>query len=354
MYVESLDVTNFRIVTEARLELEPSFNLFVGANGSGKTSLLEAAYFLSSGRSFRSHRAREFVRHGQQSVRVVGRVAAHDRTRTIGVEWSKQGISARVDGESIKQAAVLARSLKTVPILPDCQRLLTDGADLRRQIIDWILFHVEPSYHGALGEYRRALRQRNQILRSRELRMLQSWDRQLAAAAERLLRLRAEHIGAVLDAIGTIASELVLRPLSLSYRPGVETDDNLIGQLQSALERDLKLGYTTIGPHRFDLQVRSQTRQAREMLSRGESKLACISLLLAQAQYVATQTVERPLLLLDDVGSELDQNSRQRLFAHLREFDYQVWITSVEDHLRAELPSASALFHVEQGTLQRC
>lgn len=351
MYLERLELENVRCVEAAELELSPRFNLLLGPNGSGKTSCLEAVFVLSTGRSFRSGRGRELIRRGQPCLRSRGVVVddAGDRHR-VGVERSGSGMRARVDGADVRQAARLAKGLLVAVVEPDCQRLLTDGADLRRRLLDWIMFHVERDYGAVHVRYRRALRQRNALLRSESGSAMHAWDVEVAEVGEALAGLRARHLPGILAGLGEILSALVRRPIQFEYEPGFAAGEGLAASLASASRRDQALGYTSVGPHRCDLRLESDGVAVQNVLSRGESKLTAASLVVAQALYVRETTGQRPVVLVDDLGSELDAQSRSRLFEALATSECQVLVTSVAEMLVTEAPSESTrVFHVEQG-----
>ena len=166
MRVAAIEIRHLRILDSIDIELSSRVNVVVGPNGSGKSSLLEAVHIMGSGRSFRSHRLRDVVTHGKASLRIVGRTIGFDGiTETIGIEHSPEGLRIRRSGVEVRAASELAAFLPTVAVTPDSYRLITDGADLRRRIVDRLLFHVEPTYLGLHQRYRRALRQRNAAIR---------------------------------------------------------------------------------------------------------------------------------------------------------------------------------------------
>ena len=166
MWVKRLKVERLRSLLQVDVIPCERLNLIVGSNGSGKTSFLEAIYFLGVGRSFRSRFLKDVVTRGRHVLRVFGEIATDDGTiETLGVERGPKESRNRISGEEVRSASRLAKILPTLLITPESQRLLTDGARLRRRMLDWALFHVEPSYNGFLQRYRQALRQRNSQLR---------------------------------------------------------------------------------------------------------------------------------------------------------------------------------------------
>ena len=203
MRVAAIGIRSLRILDSIEIEFSPGVNLLVGSNGSGKSSVLEALHILGSGRSFRSHRLRDVVTHGESSLHVVGRTLGNDgNTETIGVEHSPDGLRIRRGGVDVKTSSELAALLPTVTVTPDTYRLVTDGADLRRRIVDRLLFHVEPTYLDHHQRYRRALRQRNAAIRGGlGDEELGGWDTELAVAGEQLTVQRVRYLERALPAI---------------------------------------------------------------------------------------------------------------------------------------------------------
>lgn len=352
MHLSALDVLNLRVVREARLTPAPGLNLLVGANGSGKTSLLEAVYLLGTARSFRTRRVGELVRHGAEELRVRGEVMQSSSGReSIGVEKAVGGLRIRVSGEDVRSASALARRLPMLAITPDSQRVLTDGADLRRGVMDWSLFHVEQAYLPVLQRYRRALRQRNAALREgRDLTALASWDEELASAGETLHGFRDRCLADVFPVFAQVLEGLLGTPVEIRYQRGWKTGESLASALRASGATDMARGFTGVGPHRADLAFRIGRSPARQVLSRGEGKLFVGAVLLAQARHLAARQGRPPLLMVDDLASELDRDSRARLLAGLREVGAQTFITTVSRELvECQEWRDMRTFHVEHG-----
>ena len=355
MYLKHLKVENLRSLRSVNIRPSRGVNLVFGSNGSGKTSLLEAIYLLGQGRSFRSRLSRDIISRQSDMLRVVAQlVNPKEEETTLGVEKTTSTQRYRHAGEDVRSASLLARLVPTLLITPESQRLMTDGARLRRRMLDWALFHVEPQYNVVLQKYRLALRQRNAELRTHADRLaLVSWSKEMANNASRLHYYRQRYSDAVKGPLDSLVSELLGVDIDISYQPGWDTDFDLVDVLGRGECRDIKRGYTSDGPHRADVQFLVNGRAAHNVLSRGESKLFVAAVLLTQSRLVAEQGIEKPVILIDDLASELDSRNRYRLLEALRRCPSQVFITATErEALHLDTWPCRKLFHVEQGLCQ--
>ena len=354
MRVAAIEIRSLRILDSVKVEFSPGVNLLVGSNGSGKSSLLEAIHILGSGRSFRSHRLRDVVTYGRSSLHIVGRTLGDDgSTETIGIEHSPDGLRIRRDGVDVKASSELATLLPTVTVTPDTHRLVTDGADLRRRIIDRLLFHVEPTYLGHYQRYRRALRQRNAAIRD-DLgdEELGGWDAELATAGEQLTAQRVECLERALPAMKEIVTKLVGLPIDIRFYRGWESAVSLAEACEHSLTSDRQRGYTQMGPHRADLRFTIAGHPLQRSLSRGEIKLFVTAVSVAQARNLASILGRPPVVLVDDLASELDADSRARCLAELNATGAQLFLTAVPGHgLDGDDTISGCLFHVEQGRI---
>ena len=354
MRVAAIGIRSLRILDSIEIEFSPGVNLLVGSNGSGKSSVLEALHILGSGRSFRSHRLRDVVTHGESSLHVVGRTLGNDgNTETIGVEHSPDGLRIRRGGVDVKTSSELAALLPTVTVTPDTYRLVTDGADLRRRIVDRLLFHVEPTYLDHHQRYRRALRQRNAAIRGGlGDEELGGWDTELAVAGEQLTVQRVRYLERALPAMKDIVAKLVGMPIDIRFYRGWDSAISLAQACEHSLTSDRLRGYTQAGPHRADLRFTIDERPLQHALSRGETKLFVTALSVAQVRDLASILGYPPVVLVDDLASELDSDSRARCLAELQATGAQLFLTAVPGHgLDGGDIVPGRLFHVERGRI---
>ncbi len=346
-----IQVERFRCLEKVELELDPHFNLFVGANASGKTSLLEALFFLGRGRSFRSRRLETLIQQGAKDFLVVGKTEAAGAVTTLGVRGSRLGTEVRIAGRPAQSAAELAEHFPPQVIDPEVHKLLEEGPGRRRRFLDWGVFHVERAFLPTWQRYHKALRQRNAALKQ-ELsdEAVGVWDGELAEAGEALSAQRLAYLERLSEPLGAMGRRLLGMDVALVYHRGWPDERGLRESLARDVERDRRYRATQHGPHRADAVVRAGGQAAKDRVSRGQQKLLAAGLTLAQLQVQEMERPGRSALLLDDPAAELDATSLGRLLECVRELPVQLLVTS----LRAEvpgLPAAGRLFHVERGRI---
>ncbi len=296
------------------------------------------------------------IARGQAQLCVFGQVRSEDeRLETLGVEKGPVETRIRVSGETVRAASSLARSLPLVLLTPETQRLLSDGADLRRRLVDWALFHVEPDYHELLQQYRRALRQRNHALRSaRPLRHLAPWTREVGELGIRLHERRSRYLEDVLQDVGETVESVLGARVAISYEPGWDAEEPLAEALARWLAEDRARGFTGAGPHRADLRFTVEGSPAQHVLSRGEGKLFVASVILGQVRYLTGRCGKLPIALVDDLASELDVESRRRFLQAVETTGAQAFVTTLtEDAVTLPASAENALFHVERGAVTK-
>ena len=361
MQLTRLVVSGLRNLEPLELTPGPQLNLVVGANGAGKTSLLEAIHLLAYGRSFRGRVRDGLVRTGAEAVEVFAEwVEPGGVRRRAGLRHTGQDWTGRLDGEAVQQLGDLCAALAAICFEPGSHTLVTGGAEARRRYLDWGLFHVEHGegrFHPLWRRYARALKQRNALLKQRAPgHQLDAWDAELAMAGEHLDQQRREYVERLQPRFAALSATLApgLGEGGLEYRPGWRRELMPLGDaLLLARERDLAAGFTSVGPHRADWRVGHLLRPARETLSRGQAKLTALACLLAQAEDFAALRGHWPVFLLDDLASELDRDHQARLLDRLRGSGAQVFVTGTDPI--PGLPEANwplAVFHVEHGAVR--
>jgi DNA replication and repair protein RecF len=357
MLIRRLDIRNIRNLREVRLDELSNINLLYGLNGSGKTSVLESIYLLSLARTFRSHKLKPLINTDAETCVVFGEVDIPGLGfQGVGVERSKkaQG-SIRVAGKTIKSSAQLAENLPVQVLNADTFNLLAGGPVIRRQFLDWGVFHVEPLFHKAWKTTQRCLKQRNSLLRHDRIDadQLAGWTTELIEIGEQIDGYRRAYFEAFLPVLlDTLSIILNLEGVELNYYCGWDKARGLAETLKANFARDGELGYTQSGPHRADIKIRYKGALAADILSRGQQKLLVCAMRIAQARVLVQKAGKRCVFLVDDLPSELDKERRKLLCGLLEELGSQVFITCVDAQDLAGCWSSEAeikMFHVEHG-----
>ena len=351
MGIRQLSLTDFRNIRSTTLDFNPSMNLFFGRNGSGKTSLLAAVHVICQACSFRTHQLKKCVFHGKEGFLLFAKFDNHK----AGLSKNNKKLEIRVDGEGIKRRSELVR-LTPINIFNSASFDLLEGSpQKRRQFIDWCLFHVEHSYAENWLLFNHALKQRNSLLKSRRnLELLDYWDDYIQKPALAISQLResySQKISALMETqLGDITGDL---SFSMQYRKGWAADSDLITAMQSNRSRDIKAGFTQAGIHRDDISFSAGDKPANEVLSRGQSKRICLSLLLSSLMLVNKGTGKRIVLLIDDLNSELDQQGQDDVYQRLQKMDLQLFVSNINEHVPAPMKGKDfKMFHVEHGMIK--
>ena len=356
MHLERLYVDRVRNITEQRFLLGSGANFFVGGNGSGKTSILEAVSLLATGRSFRTSSARPLIQHDQAACTVQGRLTRAGVRHDLGIRRHRGGeVELRLNGAAATSLVELATVLPVVLIDTSASDLIVGGPELRRRYLDATVFHVEQQFVEQWRRYYRALRQRNAGLRRGMIKQFSAWCEELARVGEALSLMREPVAGQLSSQFGRTAAALspALADSSLEFRRGWGEGQSLEQALRDGLETDRSRGFTRAGPHRADLRVSTGGRAAAEVLSRGQLKLAVVVLKVVQGGLMRDLTHVPPLYLVDDLGSELDGYHAETVCGLLAGLGSQALFTAVVEQELQQLwcGDEGRLFHVEQGRI---
>jgi DNA replication and repair protein RecF len=325
--VLSLSLRDFRGYHDARVELGAGLTVVTGPNGAGKTNLLEGLYFACTGRSCRTSNEREVVKFGAGTARTVLSCLAEDGPHELTVGFSPgQPKVMRVDGAAVERLLdVCTRPLVSV-FLPDRLELIKGAPALRRAHLDQFVAALWPARSATRRAYGQALAQRNALLaRVRSghgsRASLASWDAQLAGHGMAMMEDRREAIAMLAEPFARLGAELGLAgepTVSYCPRSAATTTVQLAEELTERIESDLERGFTGHGPHRDDVVSEHDGHDLRAYGSQGQQRLALLALLLAEREVIAAHRSAAPMMLLDDVMSELDRDKRQALVELLR------------------------------------
>ena len=357
MSIKHLTVQDLRNLQQVDIEPGAGINIIAGANASGKTSLLEAIHMLALARSFRSHRLASVVTAGQSACQLFARIdTANGGSVPLGMSRRLDGEhQIRLNGETLRSTSELAMLLPVQVIAPSNSGLLESSPGVRRQFLDWGVFHHDERFYGLWKQAQRLLKQRNSSLKcgTMEASVRASFDPGLVQVAEQLDGLRTAYLAALEPLFFASLKKMVDIPdLSLGYYRGWNKDKSLASVLEETLERDKQLGYTQRGPQRADLRFTVQGANAAERLSRGQQKLVTIALRLAQGELLGMAGQRRCLFLVDDLAAELDQQHLTQVCEQLVAMQSQVFVTTVNsDELAHVWPEHTPLtqFTLRQG-----
>lgn len=365
MAISRLHFQGVRNVSQVDCRPVDGFNFIVGANGAGKSSVLEAIYLLGAGRSFRANQYHHVIQHGEEQLMVYAELSAADvRQHRVGMQRNRRGeLKVRLDGENLSRLVDLVGLFPLQLLTPESSVLLTGGARLRRQFLDWGLFHIDKTFYGEWRQCERLIKQRNALLRNGSAyQLLAPWDEQLAPLAERIAARREQYLQA-LEPYARAACERFLPELSLKfqYQPGWDASQDFRQLLANNYEKDRRQGYSLAGPQRGGFRVKVNGAPAEAVCSRGQLKLLVSALKLAQGQLLSEQMGKPCIFLVDDFAAELDANKRPLLIDTLVAMKSQVFVTATDQAFVDQiLPILDAVggpviprrvFLIEQGRL---
>lgn len=348
MILRRLTLRNFRNYESALFMPEEGLSLLVGKNAQGKTNLLEAIFLCCTGRSHKTSHDVDMIREKQDFGQAECESVRYDGSHEVCVTLRRKGRKEiRVNGSGAKRLGELMGHITAVMFSPEDLMLLKQGPGERRRFLDMAISQLRPAYFYALQKYHRALRQRNLLLREGKESYLQPFEEQLARLGGVIIGHREGFVAELAEqarlAHGNICAQA--EALEAEYCPSrkaVELQDALL----SRREQDMRMGTTSVGPHRDDLLLRIDGKDTRIFASQGQQRTAALSLKIAQLRLMEREMGEPPLLMLDDVLSELDQQRQFRLFEAVE--GVQMIISCTDATL---LPKQGRVFRVEQGKL---
>ncbi|PCJ92458.1 MAG: DNA replication/repair protein RecF [Porticoccaceae bacterium] len=357
MHLQRLDVHGLRNLRHVQLSLSPGANIFYGSNGGGKTSLLEALHVLGRGRSFRCRTLNPIINQNEDSCTVFGLLEKEGKNIPLGVSRSRKGgFQFKVNGQLIHNASSLAEAMPLLVLNADSFRLLDGGPQYRRQYVDWGVFHVEHNYRLLWQKFRRALKQRNSLLRHDRIDevLLGVWDAEFSGLADQINQYRQQYLLELIPKIQWVIEELtLLQGFEFKHYAGWDVAKPLKDILLASRQRDFQLKGTQYGPHRADLRIRFNNQPASDVLSRGQIKILVTAMQIAQGFLFYERTGCQCLYLLDDLPSELDVQHREKVGKLLYRLGAQTFITGVvRDDVVLSWPGDSkqtSMFHVEHG-----
>ncbi len=350
--LSEITIMNVRNIEAATFEFSAKFNIFYGENGSGKTSIIESIYLLATAKSFRSSQIRKIINEKNQSLTVFGRIYRINEITKLGVEKTFHLNNIRINDKTIKSVSALAECLPVLVIEQDSHKLLESGPQWRRKFLDWGLFHVKHDFTLIWSHYRKSLKQRNALLaQGAGTDVIESWTDGLTTLGETYSSMRENYVSLLIPYfVDYVQALLGSDEFNLSYKRGWPKDISLQQCMIEQLPKDRLNCRTNYGPHRADLLIKKNNKDVRDHVSRGQQKLLVYALNLAQVSVLKELKNKETMLLLDDLGSELDTAHSRNLLQLLEDTFGQVCITTAN---LATIPVSEMeevkLFHVKHG-----
>jgi DNA replication and repair protein RecF len=344
MIIRHLTAETFRNLHIPQAELSPGINILYGDNAQGKTNFLEAVYFCALGRPLRGEHCRELIPFGTQNAHAKANFCREHSAPsgfTVNAFIQQQGgkcvKSLSVDRVPIKNTRELFGRVPVVSFSPEDLRLIKAGPTERRRFMDIEICQLSPVYYQELREYYRALRQRNHLLKilqkdKSQIDSLEAWDTQLVQHGQRIIKTRASFITKISEIASEIHGSITQKKerLSLEYRPGITDPNQYAAMLDKLRQRDIILGSTSAGIHRDDIHFTLKGISARSFGSQGQQRTAALSVKLAEIELMRSRMGTPPILLLDDVFSELDGHRQRFLLEQIKDVQTLLTCTGLE------------------------
>lgn len=355
MYIKSLNLKNFRNYEELNIEFSPEKNIFFGLNGQGKTNIIEALYFMQSGKSYRCTKEKETIMFEKDFAKIEAEFVKDERKNNIQFFLSDKK-SVKLNGIAIDRLSEIIGNINLVIFTPDHLNLIKEGPSVRRNFLDSFISQLKPIYFKNLISYYKVLKQRNNILKSNKKNMLDTisvWDEKLADLAINICEMRESAIKKINDYINKPDKMSKTENIKLEYVPGIKGDfkikENIISQLQTGLERDLEYKMTMTGPHRDDFEIFMDGKNIKKYGSQGQQRSCVLKLKLSECEIIKEKTGEMPPVLLDDILSELDENRRKSFMENIK--NTQVIITCTDKEFLQGMEGF--YFRVHDGTVKK-
>ena len=357
MYIKSTKIKDFRNYEILDLKFNEKVNIILGNNAQGKTNLLESIYIASIGRSFRTSKDGEMIRFGQESAKVEMTFSKNIGDTDIEIVfYNDRKKTVKMDGVRLKKTSQLLDNIYIVIFSPDDLKIVKDEPEKRRKFIDRELCLIKPSYYKDLYDYKKVLLERNTYLKENNIdkSMLDVWDAQLARYGASIIAKRREFISEISDISGEIHRNITnnTEDLTIKYRPNVEDESKLYEIIKDSDEQDIRMRTTTRGPHKDDMEFfikrDEEEINARSFGSQGQQRTAALSLKLAEIRIIKDETGEDPILLLDDVMSELDLERQKYLIKTLSYNQLFITAAEMQDSFINEFPDAE-IFRISKG-----
>lgn len=361
MQIKNLFLQNFRNYEEEKFSFSEGLNVLFGKNAQGKTNCAEAVFYLCTGTSLRIRHDKQLIRVGASCAKIAAETENRYGKLTVEADIYEDGREIRVNGRKITRNAELLGHVNSVFFSPGELRLIQDGPDERRRFMNMSISQTSPAYYTALLRYNKILDQRNALLKNHDVQLildtLPVWDEQLCKYAAVIVKKRAEFLDRLAPYAAEFHSFLTDRAEQLVVSPDkkYEGDEREIAkklatQLSRNYEKDLRLGFTTVGPHRDDVDFFISGKDAKAYASQGQTRTAALAVKLAEVEIFRELSGEYPVLILDDVMSELDLPRRKKLLQRISSVQTILTCTHAE---RVLYGAECKKIRIENGRIKR-
>jgi len=368
VYIKKIQLENYRNYKSLELELSDELNIFVGNNAQGKTNILEALFVGGFGKSFRTSKDQDLVMHDQLYAKISLEAVREETDQYIDIRLThKKKKEIRVNNYYLNRLSDLIGRLNIIIFSPEDLRLIKEGPSDRRKFIDRELSHISPKYCHQLIDYSRLLKQRNQLLKDNfsnplPYESVEIWDEQLAEKGTHIILSRNTFIKK-LDTLSRLMHRRLTNgkeDLEINYICNIKTQnlqdyDTIYKEFKKLLKKqfnsDSRRGFTSVGPHRDDIGLFIDKIDIRHFGSQGQQRTAALSMKLSEIEIVKGETGENPILLLDDVMSELDPSRQNDLIRSLRHIQTIITVTEINSLIDQYLDHAR-IYHVAEGTVK--
>ncbi len=349
MSITTLKLSAFRCFEQADFQLSPGINVLSGPNGSGKTSVLEAVNFLSTGKSFRTAKPKNMIKKGSDAFSVFAQLSDNGQQQTLGCQLDKSSKKTlKHNQHNIKKQTVLAATLPTLSIDPHSYLFCDNTPQYRRSFLDWMVFHVKHDYILLWRQVVKLQKHINHLLKHKKLDELKVWLAQYVKLAEQLNEERYSVFSMLQKVFNQLMYQLMpnLSDTQLNYQPGWSSELSLSDTLLKDMEGNLQYGQLRNGIHRMDIQVKSSGHFIKDIYSRGQKKMTALICYLSCLKVMDNSSDHHSLLCLDDFDAELDGSNAHFFFDYIKTLPNQILISTV-DNQRYENKEVK-MFHVKQ------
>ena len=334
MSVARLTTHNFRNLLPSTISFHPKLNFFVGDNGSGKSSLLEAIFFLGHGKSFRTSKLEHLATYENDNF-VVSIKDDLDLQLGLSKSLATGKTHIKINGENHARLSELAKNIAVQIVTPESFKLFFGGPKERRRFVDLGMFHVKHNFSQQWREFNRVLKQRNACIRNNlDKATLDYWSELFCTLSLEVTAIRSQYVDDLIVELPEWLELLlpnIADKISVQYLRGWPQKKELVVALADGYEKEIAYGYSLYGAHKFDVKFLIAKQPLESLLSRGQQKLFLLALTFAQAKLIARVNRVKPILLIDDIGAELDLISRQALSTAINKLDCQVVITAIDE-----------------------